>query len=277
MSMKYLIESLHQAVLSEGKASIALRQVAKDFGASAAASQIVDDNVRDVSTRMVDYLVRHSLKMAMRQPASKVSAFNPSALIGRIGAIDPVTDVDTAFSASKKLSKTVENASEEGGGTPEMAAVEASVKALRSLRAMLRKNPDAATASINDLSSDIATAANAIGAASKSPRHVKLAIVSAITGEPLPSEEGEAGSAPQMEAVAMPDLRGLWDALSKANDAYETATLRVIMGKANKPDDPNYKTQKSISLRNEMKKASADLDAAERAYADARREMLQTT
>jgi hypothetical protein len=200
MSMKYLIESLHQAVLSEGKASIALRQVAKDFGASSAASQIMDDNVRDVSTRMVDYLVRHSLKMAMRQPASKVSAFNPSALIGRIGSIDPVTDVDTAFSASKKLSKTVENASEEGGGTPEMAAVAASVKALRSLRAMLRKNPDAATASINDLSSDIATAANAIGAASKSPRHVKLAIVSAITGEPLPSEDGEAGSAPQVEA-----------------------------------------------------------------------------
>lgn len=275
MSMKYLVESLHQAVLSEGKASIALRQVAKDFGASSAASQITDDNVRDVSIKMVDNLVRHSLKMAMRQPASKVAAFNPSAMLGRIRAIAPVTDVGTAFSASKILSKTVERASEEGGGTPEVAAVEASVNALRSLRAMLRKNPDAATASINALSSDIATAATAIGAASKSPRHVKLAVVSAITGEPLPSEENEEGTAPQMEAVAMPDLRGLWDALSKANDAYESVVWR--MGERNKPHHPKYSTQKSISLRSELKKASADLDAAERAYADARREMLQTT
>lgn len=200
MSMKYLVESLRQAVLSEGKASIALRQVAKDFGASSAASQITDDNVRDVSIKMVDNLVRHSLKMAMRQPASKVAAFNPSAMLGRIRAIDPVTDVDTAFSASKILAKTVERASEEGSGTPELAAVEASVNALRSLRAMLRKNPDAATASINALSSDIASAATAIGAASKSPRHVKMAVVSAITGEPLPSEENEEGTAPQMEA-----------------------------------------------------------------------------
>lgn len=194
MSMKHLVESLHYLV--EGKASVALRQVAKDFGASAAASQITDENVRDVSTRMVDYLVRHSLKMAMRQPAAKVTSFNPSALIGRIGAIEPVSDVDTAFSASKILSKTVERAAD--SGSPEYDAVAASVNALRSLRSMLRKNPDAATASINALSNDIATAATAIGAASKSPRHVKLAIVSAITGEPLPSEDGEAETSGEM-------------------------------------------------------------------------------
>ena len=200
MSMKYLIEGLHQAVLAESKASIGLRQVAKDFGASSAASQVTDDNVRDVSIRMVDNLVRHSLKMAMRQPAGKVAAFNPSAMLGRIRAIGPITDVDSAFSAAKILAKTVERASEEGSGTTEVAAVEASVNALRSLRTMLRKNPDAATASINALSSDIATAATAIGAASKSPRHVKLAIVSAITGEALPSEESEEESAPKMEA-----------------------------------------------------------------------------
>jgi hypothetical protein len=202
----------------------------------------MDDNVRDVSTRMVDYLVRHSLKMAMRQPASKVSAFNPSALIGRIGSIDPVTDVDTAFSASKKLSKTVENASEEGGGTPEMAAVAASVNALRSLRAMLRKNPDAATASINDLSSDIATAANAIGAASKSPRHVKLAIVSAITGEPLPSEDGEAGSAPQMEgrtADLEADFAASLDAISKASGAAAAAWSKHKDAAKEWEEDPN--------------------------------------
>lgn len=270
MSMKYLIEGLQRAVLAESKASIGLRQVAKDFGASSAASQVTDDNVRDVSIRMVDNLVRHSLKMAMRQPAGKVAAFNPSAMLGRIRAIDPITDVDSAFSASKILAKTVERASEEGSGTTEVAAVQASVNALRSLRTMLRKNPDAATSSINALSSDIATAATAIGAASKSPRHVKMAIVNAITGEALPSEESEEESAPKMEARSSnPEYAAAVREVSKLSQAASNAYLDYQdAANAYAADNTN------ADLRRKYMIASEDAKIAVRAV-DAAREKVK--
>lgn len=191
--MKYLIESLRQ--LTEAtSASVALREVMKEFGAGSASSVVTNDNARDVSIRAVDYLIRHSLKKGLMQPKSPVKDISPASLLGRIRSLDPITDVDTALSATKVLNKTVSRfVDNEGNLTGEAgdaaAATEASVRALRSLRTMLRKNPDAATASVNALSSDIADLARSVGSLSKSNRHVKAALISAATGEPLPNEE----------------------------------------------------------------------------------------
>ena len=193
--MKYLIESL-RSQLNEANATVALREVMKEFGASSAASSVTKDNARDVSIRAVDNLIRHSLKMGLMRPASAVKDIAPASLLGRIRSLDPITDLDTSTAAMKVLSKTVGRFYDKDGNLTSEAgdavsATDASVRALRALRAMLRKNPDAATASVNALSSDIADLARSVGALSKSPRHVKAALISAATGEPLPSEESE--------------------------------------------------------------------------------------
>jgi hypothetical protein len=192
MSMNYLIESLRQ--LTEANATVALKEVMKEFGAGSAASNVTSENARDVSIRAVDYLIRHSLKKGLMQPKSAVKDIAPSALLGRIRSLDPISDLDSALNATKTLNKTVARFRDnEGNLTGEagdaVSATDASVRALRSLRTMLRKNPDAATASVNALSSDIADLARSIGTLSKSNRHVKAALVSAATGEPLPNED----------------------------------------------------------------------------------------
>lgn len=190
--MKYLIESLRQ--LTEASATVALREVMKEFGAGSAASVVTNDNARDVSIRAVDNLIRHSLMKGLMQPKSTVKDIAPGALLGRIRSLDPITDLDSALNATKTLNKTVARFRDnEGNLTGEagdaVSATDASVRALRSLRTMLRKNPDAATASVNALSADIAGLARSVGTLSKSNRHVKAALVSAATGEPLPNED----------------------------------------------------------------------------------------
>ena len=207
--MKYLIESLRQ--LTEANATVALREVMKEFGAGSAASVVTNDNARDVSIRAVDNLVRHSLKMGLMRPSSAVKDIPAAALLGRIRSLDPITDLDSAMDATKKLNKTITRFYDKDGNLTSdagnaVSAVDASVRALRSLRTMLRKNPDAATASVNALSSDIAGLARSVGSLSKSPRHVKAALVSAATGDPLPSEEGGAEDVPQMEAKERDDV-----------------------------------------------------------------------
>jgi len=192
MSMNYLIESLSQ--LTEANATVALKEVMKEFGAGSAASNVTSENARDVSIRAVDYLIRHSLKKGLQTPSSPVKDIAPASLLGRIVSLDPITDLDSALNATKTLNKTVARFRDnEGNLTGEagdaVSATDASVRALRSLRTMLRKNPDAATASVNALSSDIADLARSIGTLSKSNRHVKAALVSAATGEPLPNED----------------------------------------------------------------------------------------
>jgi hypothetical protein len=192
MSMKYLAESLRQ--LTEANATVALREVMKEFGAGSAASVVTNDNARDVSIRAVDNLIRHSLKMGLMQPSTAVKDIPPASLLGRIRSLDPISDLDSALNAQKVLNKTVTRFYDKDGNLTgdagnAVGAVDASVRALRSLRAMLRKNPDAATASVNALSSDIAGLARSVGTLSKSSRHIKAALISAATGEPLPNEE----------------------------------------------------------------------------------------
>ena len=190
--MKYLIESLRQ--LTEASATVALKEVMKEFGAGSAASNVTSDNAREVSIRAVDNLIRHSLMKGLMQPKSAVKDIAPGALLGRIRSLDPISDLDSALTATKTLNKTVARFRDNDGNlTGEagdaVSATDASVRALRSLRTMLRKNPDAATASVNALSSDIADLARSDGTLSKSNRHVKAALVSAATGEPLPNED----------------------------------------------------------------------------------------
>jgi hypothetical protein len=180
--------------LTEASATVALKEVMKEFGAGSAASNVTSDNAREVSIRAVDNLIRHSLMKGLMQPKSAVKDIAPGALLGRIRSLDPITDLDSALNATKTLNKTVARYRDnEGNLTGEagdaVSATDASVRALRSLRTMLRKNPDAATASVNALSSDIAGLARSVGTLSKSNRHVKAALVSAATGEPLPNED----------------------------------------------------------------------------------------
>jgi len=188
MSMNYLIENLRQ--LTEASATVALKEVMKEFGASSAASNVTSDNAREVSIRAVDNLIRHSLRKGLQTPSSPVKDIPPASLLSRIVSLDPITDLDSALNATKTLNKTVARFRDNDGNlTGEagdaVSATDASVRALRSLRTMLRKNPDAATASVNALSSDIADLARSIGTLSKSPRHVKAALISAATGEEL--------------------------------------------------------------------------------------------
>jgi hypothetical protein len=81
------------------------------------------------------------------------------------------------------------------------------------------------------------------------------------------------GAARSRKRNPKPDLRGLSDALARANDAYEDAFLRVILGKANQHAHSN--TREAIKLRHELDKARTALNIAEHAYVTARAESLR--
>lgn len=201
MSMRYLAEELSgfvggggsrgRTLLAESKATVALRDVVREYGVASAASDITADNEAKVAIALTDNLVRYALPKFLM--VSNVSGSLDSVKT-RLRGFEKIDTVDIANDANLVLRRAVlgynENRDRASAKYYDMA--DAVMMALSALKSLLRADANGAnTPRLVVLSTRLLEAYGALAKMSGGPTRniIRKAILASVQGRSVGGDD----------------------------------------------------------------------------------------
>ena len=216
MSMRYLAEELNSIVggdrsggrvlLAESKATVALRDVVREYGVASAASDITADNEAKVAIALTDNLIRYALPRILR--GANVSGSLDS-MKTRLPAMPKIDTVDAVTDANLTLRRAVLGYDENRNRRDAVYydAADSVMMALSALKSLLRADASGANASrLAVLSTRLLAAYGALAteriSGSREKMILRKAILASVQGTPVGGDDEEDSAEGGLEAIS---------------------------------------------------------------------------